>query len=69
MAAFNFTIYLSKLFHINEVDISLKIMSSKPFGLSNVDRRIKFLFGNDYGIEIFNNNGAEIIINLPIDYM
>ena len=34
-----------------------------------MNRRIKVLFGDDYGIEIFNNNGAEIIINLPIYYM
>ena len=58
-----------KLRRITDSLITQTYEQNDGVGLSNVDRRIKVLFGDDYGIEIFNNNGAEIIINLPINYM
>lgn len=51
--------------YINTNDMRI----DKGVGLSNVNSRIKMLFGNEYGITVFSSigNGSEFQITLPLE--
>ena len=54
---------------LKEIKSYLKSDAPKDhIGLSNVDKKIKLMFGNDYGLRIDDNyiNGARIIVEQPL---
>lgn len=47
---------------------SIKDQSSFGLGLYNINRRIRLVYGDDYGISLFSNpNGTEVDILIPLD--
>lgn len=42
-----------------------KVERKDKIGLCNINQRIKILFGVEYGIEIFSENGTEVVVTLP----
>ncbi len=56
-----------RLAQIREKLKSASYTSSRHIGLANVDKRIKIIYGEDYGISIFSecDRGTDVIITIP----
>lgn len=56
-----------RLLEVNNILSGIKHVTKKNIGLYNIDRRIKVLFGESYGLTVKSENGAEVIITLPAE--
>lgn len=56
-----------RLLEVNNILSGVKHVTKKNIGLYNIDRRIKVLFGESYGLTVKSENGAEVIITLPAE--
>lgn len=56
-----------KIQEINELLSGNKKITKKNIGIYNVNRRIKVLFGEQFGLRILSGRGGEIIISLPAE--
>lgn len=52
---------------IREAMENAKLKPRENLGLWNVNQRIRTLFGNEYRLELRSENGAEIIITVPVN--
>lgn len=56
-----------RLIEVNNILAGVKHVTKKNIGLYNIDRRIKVLFGDSYGLTVKSEGGAEVIITLPAE--
>ena len=56
-----------RLLEVNNILSGVKHVTKKNIGLYNIDRRIKVLFGESYGLTVKSEGGAEVIITLPAE--
>lgn len=56
-----------KIIEINEILSGKKQITTRNIGLYNVNKRIKVLFGQEYGLQILSDGGGKIIIMLPAE--
>ncbi len=56
-------------FNVNEIEQSYSFENENNIALSNINERIKLLYGNEYGIRIYSvlNVGTDVEIIMPIN--
>lgn len=54
-----------KLNNIQNKLINCKTVSDKHIGLANVNKRIKLLFGEEYGLSVSSHKGTSVVMTIP----